>query len=90
MLPEFPLSARRNESPGNAGPLPLDAEIFGEPHFGFIEDVFQAGKTGEWKLTDRNRAHFADRRFIQRRTAAFFMDQDQHGHPTIVIESPAA
>ena len=52
-----------------------DAQFFRQPHFGFVENFFQAGKTGKGKAIDRNRADFADRRFFQRRTAAFFVNQ---------------
>jgi hypothetical protein len=59
----------------------LDPQIFREPHFGFFKDLFQAGETGEWKLTDWNGTDFANRRLIQRGASAFFMDQDQHSIP---------
>ena len=74
------------------GSLPtiLDPQIFSESHFGFVEDIFQAGETGEWKLIDWNGTDLADRRLVQRRATAFFMDQHEHMRASIVIGSPAA
>jgi hypothetical protein len=74
MQREFPLKVGTAEADCDE----LNAHIFREPHFGFLEDFFQAGKTGEWKLTDRNGADLANRRLVQRRATAFFMDQYEH------------
>jgi hypothetical protein len=51
-----------------------DPQIFSESHFGFVDDLFQASETGEGKPVDGDRADFADRRFVQGRPAAFFMN----------------
>jgi hypothetical protein len=68
----------------------LDAHVFRDPDFGFVQNVFEAGEAGKWKLTHRNRADFADRRLVQRRATAFFMDQYEHECSSMVIETPAA
>ena len=78
MLREFPLMAGAAEPDVWFLPTTLDPQVFSEPHFGFFKDIFQAGETGEWKLTDWNGTDLADRRLVQRRTTAFFMDQHQH------------
>ena len=56
----------------------LNPQLFGESHFRFVDDLFQAGEAGKGKAVDGNGADFADGRFFQRRTAAFFVNQHQH------------
>ena len=59
-----------------------DAQIFYEPQFRFVDDFFQTAEAGKRKPIDRNRADFADRRFFQRRTTAFFVDQKLTSAPS--------
>ena len=76
----FTIGERCEDVAGGLFPRPAgsNAQIFREPQLRFLEDIFQAAETGKGKLTDGHGADFADRRFLQRRAAAFFMDQNQH------------
>ena len=56
----------------------LDPEFFRQSHFRFVVDFLQAGETRKGKPVDGNCADFADRRFVQSWSAAFFMDQCEH------------
>ncbi len=86
MQREFPLKVGISEAPCLAGRDELNAHIFREPHFGFLEDLFQAGETGEWELADRNRTDLPHRRLVQCRATAFFVDQDKHAFPRLTID----
>ena len=56
-----------------------DAPVFGEPDLRFVEDLFQAGTTGEGKAIDGHHADFSDRGIgLQRRASAFFVNQRDH------------
>ena len=41
-------------------------------------NFFQAAEAGKGKPVDRDGADFSDRRFVQRRPTAFFMNQREH------------
>ena len=55
-----------------------DSQLFRQPHFGFLEDLFEAAKTGKWEAIHRNGADFTHRLFFQRRATAFFVDENEH------------
>lgn len=60
----------------------LDAQLFGQPQFRFVDDFFQASKAGEGKAVHRKRTDFADGRIgFERRAATFFVNQCQHRQP---------
>jgi hypothetical protein len=52
----------------------LETSFFGQSDFRFVDNFFQARETGKGKPVDGDRTDFADRRFIQRRPATFFMN----------------
>jgi hypothetical protein len=81
MRREFPLKEVATGIRSGSRPILSDPQIFSEPQFRFIEDVFEAAKAGEGKLRDRDRADFSDWGLIQRGATAFFMDQYQHQVP---------
>lgn len=57
----------------------LDAQLFGQPHFRFIYDFFQASEAGEGKAVHRKRTDFADGRIgFERRAATFLVNQSKH------------
>jgi len=57
---------------------PSHAQFLGEPDFRIIDNLFQAGETGKGETVDGDGADFADRRFVQGRPTAFFMNQHEH------------
>lgn len=52
----------------------LDPQLFRQPHFRLVDDLFEACKTGERETIDRNHTDFSDRRFFQRRTTTFLVN----------------
>lgn len=60
----------------------LDSEFLRQPDFRFVVDFFEAREAGKRKPVDGDRADFANGRIFNRRTTAFFMDQDEHGYPS--------
>jgi len=65
----------------------LDTELFGQPHFGFVENVFEAGETGKGKPIDRKGAHFSDGRIgFQRRASTGFMNERQHDRASPLLD----
>ena len=65
----------------------LDAQIFRQPHLRLVHDFLQATEAGKGKLTDWNGTDLADRRVVQRRPAAFFMNQRQHSDASLVAQN---
>ena len=64
---------------GRSGTDHSDAQLLRQPHFGFVDDLFEAAEAREGKAIRGYRADFADGRIgFQRRTAAFFVYQDKH------------
>ena len=56
----------------------LDSEFFRQSDFRFVVNFLKATETGKGKPVDGYGTDFSDRRFVQGRPAAFFMDQRKH------------
>jgi len=52
----------------------LDSEFLRQADFRFVDDLLQAGETGKGEPVDGDGADFTDRRLVQRRPAALFMN----------------
>ena len=55
-----------------------DAQLFRQPNFRFVVDFLKATEAGKGKPVDGDRADFADGRLVERRTAAFFVNECEH------------
>ena len=55
-----------------------DAQFFRQSDFRFIINFLKATEAGKGKLSDGNRADFADGRLVERRAAAFFVNECEH------------
>jgi hypothetical protein len=56
----------------------LESEFFRQSDFRFVVNFLKATEAGKGKPVDGDGADFSDRRFVQCRPTAFFMNQRQH------------
>ena len=55
-----------------------DSQIFRQPDLRFVINFFKAAETVKGKPVDGNRTDFTDERLIERRAAAFFVNECEH------------
>ena len=56
----------------------LDPEFFRQSDFRFVVNFLKAGEAGKREPVDGNGTNFTDRRLIERRAAAFFVNECEH------------